>query len=236
MAKDSSSIILLVGGAAVAYYGYTQGWFASFGFAPTVAAATASLTAPTPTMPAADSSTAVAAATPATSASGYSGLSLAAMFSALKARIAQSYGTDPALTCGGQSSGGDGMAAALAQYQKAQQDMQLASTAQDSVSAIATASQELAAALAAIQAAGGSSPATCDNPTSGYDNFNWYLMNSGVGVSAAPQPSNGGAQVTLTDYWAWVAPLLQKQIPGLAGLGDVYAGLGELVRQTRRGW
>ena len=38
MAKDSTGLILLAGGAAVAYYGYTQGWFASWGLSPTAAA------------------------------------------------------------------------------------------------------------------------------------------------------------------------------------------------------
>lgn len=32
MAKDSTGIILALGGAGLAYYGYTQGWFASLGF------------------------------------------------------------------------------------------------------------------------------------------------------------------------------------------------------------
>jgi hypothetical protein len=56
-----------------------------------------------------------------------------------------------------------------------------------------------------------------------------------VGISTPPNAPDHTAIISLTDYWAWAAPQLQGMIPGLAGLGDVYAGLGALVRE-RRGW
>ena len=49
---DSSKLIMIVGGAAVAYYAYTQGWFASLGIG-TAAAATPAATPALPAAPAA---------------------------------------------------------------------------------------------------------------------------------------------------------------------------------------
>ena len=105
--------------------------------------------------------------------------------------------------------------------------------------------QILAGLTAQIQSHIGSDPAlvcpasgSCGTGgvTSTYDVFNWYLVAANVGVSAGPAPPDHTSQITLAQYWAWVAPILQQQMPGLAGLGNVYAGLGALVRQVKRGW
>ena len=185
MAKDSSTLLLLGGGALAVWYGYTQGWFASLGFAPAAAASTP--TPVTPAMPAAAStvapvstSTAVAtiptALTPAASTPSYGGASLASMLSALQAQLAQNAG-DPALS-----------------------------------------------------SSGGTVSAVCDV-------FNYYLVAAGVGVSDGMlQCSDHSTVMTVAQYWAWAAPQLQTKIPGLSGLGNVYAGLGWLARQAKGGW
>lgn len=189
MAKDSSGLILLGVGAGIAYWGYTQGWFASWGLSPTAVAATPA-PAPTPTMPAAAStsaalpsattmpatatpSTAVATVAPSTSAP--SGPSLAAMLSALQAQLSAN-ASDPALS-------------------------------------------NVAGAI-----------------TSTYDVFNWYLVHANVGVTDGQlQAPDHTSQISLAQYWAWAAPQLQSQIPGLSGFGHIYAGLGAIMRQMR-GW
>jgi hypothetical protein len=105
--------------------------------------------------------------------------------------------------------------------------------------------QSLASMLAALQTAiaqNASDPAfngtgASSNPTATCDVFNYYLTLAAVGVpngmlDCSPIRNNG--PLTLTAYWAWAAPLLQAQFPGLSGLGYVYAGLNALAK--RRGW
>lgn len=73
MAKDSTGILLLLGGAGVAYWGYTQGWFASFGLTPAgTAAAPATNPTPNATITAAQAAAVLAAAQAAAAAASAS--------------------------------------------------------------------------------------------------------------------------------------------------------------------
>jgi hypothetical protein len=114
------------------------------------------------------------------------------------------------------------------------------------VTPVPASGQSLASMLSALQsvvAQNSSDPAfngtgTSSNPTASCDVFNFYLTQANVGVSDGMldcSPIRGNGPLTLTAYWAWAAPLLQQKIPGLSGLGSVYAGLGALVR-AQRGW
>ena len=241
MAKDSTGLILLAGGAAVAYYGYTQGWFASWGLSP---AAATPAPAPTPTMPAAASTSAAlpsATTMPATAAtpagSSYSGPSLAAMLAALTAKVQASIGSDSDLIC--PASSNSAVSQATANLQAAQtalaqaQASMIPANVQSAMQDVVTATQALAAA------AGSASASTCavSSVVATYDVWNWFLVNAGVGVKDGQlQAPDHTSQISLAQYWAWAAPQLQSQIPGLSGLGHVYAGLGELVRRVKGGW
>lgn len=190
MAKDNSTLILLAGGAAVAYYGYTRGWFASFGLTP---AASVSPSAP--------------ATTPASTPSAPAGTPAAQ--------------TPPVSS----TSAGGGTAAA-------------SSTPSASVNTLANVFSQLKTAEAA--AFGAADPAltgSASNPVASYDVHNWYLVNrTDAGLTDGQlQAPDHTTQISLTDYWAWAAPQLQQAMPGLTGLGYVYAGLGAIARM-QRGW
>ena len=222
MAKDSGSTILILGAVGVAVYGWYQGWFASLLGTPASASSVPAATtagAATPTAAPAAASTPASPAAPA----GYGGPSLAQMFAALQSAVAASYGSDPALSCG---SSGNLSGLGLVRL-----------VGGPVLRTPGGATSPSAGAPAGSSAPASSQPATCSNPiASTYDVFNWYLVNrANVGVSSAPTPPPNNGPVSLSDYWAWAAPLLQAQMPGLAGLGHVYRGLGLLVHRMR-GW
>jgi hypothetical protein len=82
----------------------------------------------------------------------------------------------------------------------------------------------------ALVTANGVTSATCDV-------FNYYLVAAGVGVTDGMLDcSDHTTQIPVTQYWAWAAPQLQAAIPGLSGLGGVYAGLGAIARRLKGGW
>ena len=230
MAKDSTQTLVTLGILGAAAYFAWQWWqtncvAGATGFpcsmlpASTAAAATTTSTT-TPT------ATTTTASTPAPATPTYSGPSLSVMFSALQSAVAAAYGSDPALTCSpgmgivdrspiiiGKQIGpvlGTGMPAGPA----------------SNISSVTPVSAT----------SGATRPSRCANPYALYDVFNWYLVNrANVGISSAPAPPDNTTVLSLSDYWAWAAPLLQAQIPGLSGYGAMYAGLGALAARMR-GW
>lgn len=217
MAKDGGgNTILIVGALGVAVYGYFQGWFASLaiGTEPYNAYAPAAAASPTTT---GTTSTVTTTPTAVATTSAYSGPSLAQMFAALRKAEQAAFGSDSSLTCGGGGAmSGLGILRAPSSIDVTRASGSAPSRGQSTVAAPVT---------------------SCANPYATYDGHNWYLtQRANVGVTdgqlAAPDHTT---LVSLSDYWAWAAPLLQRQIPGLAGLGNVYAGLNDLARRAR-GW
>ena len=164
----------------------------------------------------------------------YTGDSLAQMFAALQATVAASYGQDPALTC--EPSGVSGLGvlerAAMPTSPAFPRGGDYGPVAVSPVAPNVPVSGTVSPAPVSTAPA---TPATCSNPYATYDVFNYYLVQANIGVTAAPAPPDHTSQISLTDYWAWAAPLLQQQMPGLSGFGHVYAGLGMLTRAVR-GW
>ena len=230
MAKDNSSLLILGGVGVLAWYGYTKGWFASFGLSPVAAAPAA--TPSTPVMPttAPTTSTPMVPATPpptpsAPAAPSYSGPSLSQMFSSLQAVVQAAYGSDSALSCAGAVPVGPTPSNPPAST------VNTGSGSHASMSGFGDISTD-----STLVASGSPLPATCANPISTKDVFNWYLVNrANVGISSGPSSNSDQTPLSLTDYWAWAAPQLQTMHPGLSGYGSIYAGLGEITRRLR-GW
>jgi hypothetical protein len=142
------------------------------------------------------------------------------MFSALQSAVAAAYGSDPALTCS------PGMG--LVDRSPIIIGKQIGPVLGTGMPAGPASNISSVTPVAA--------PSTCANPYALYDVFNWYLVNrANVGISSAPAPPDNTTVLSLSDYWAWAAPLLQAQIPGLSGYGAMYAGLGALAARMR-GW
>lgn len=175
-------------------------------------------------------------ATPATPAApAYTGDTLSQMFSALQSTVAAAYGEDLALTCSPSGVSGLGVIERASMPGAGRSNVfqptpiAIVSPGGSPNIPVGGSTQTPAASMNTV-------PATCSNPYATYDVFNYYLVAANVGVSTAPAPPDHTTQLSLTDYWAWAAPLLQEQIPGLSGFGHVYAGIGALARSIGRGW
>lgn len=201
MPKDNTSMFIWIGAAAVAVYGYSQGWFSGL-----LGTTAASSTTPASGSTVVVSNSPPADTTPAKSAPpvqasapakpGYSGPSLSTMFSALLAAEQASYAGDTALQCPdemtitGYTNTGGGVK--IPQF--------------------------------------GPRGTSCKNPVASSDVHNWYLTHANVGVPDGLLQAPNQTPIPLTDYWAWAAPILQQHFTGLSGLGDVYAGLAAIAR------
>lgn len=70
-------------------------------------------------------------------------------------------------------------------------------------------------------------PVSCSSLIAIPDVWSWYLTNrANVGVSSVPSsdiafPGQVAQQISLSEYWAGMAPLLQKQIAGLQGFFEL---------------
>lgn len=219
MAKDSGSTVLLLGALGVGVYGYFQGWFASLGLAPAASAST------TPAGGASAPSSPASPASPSTPAApAYSGPSLAAVFSQLSAAEQADFGSNSALSCGTDAAGtfsGTGVASLPPRQGTG-----------FSSGGVATGATPTGGRPTGMMGLGATS---CSDPIASYDVHNWYLVNRTNAKVPDGLLDGSGQGGPLSQYWAWAAPQLQQHFPGLSGLGDVYRGLGALVRM-RRGW
>lgn len=215
MAKDSGSSILILGALGVAVYGYYQGWFSSLLGSPAVGtspAGSSSAGGATGTAPPAASPTAGTSSSSGTSAT-YSGPSLAQIFSNLSAAELAAVGADPALSCPG-APGAPVAAPVLRRSPGGGIATPPTTTKPTGVSGLGDA---------------------CD-PVATYDVHSWYLVyRANSGITTPPDAPDHTTQIPLSQYWAWAAPLLSQQIPGLSGYAKGIAGLGALVRAAR-GW
>ena len=229
MARDSMTPLLLIGGAGLAWWGYTQGWFAGlFGSSAAATASSATSQGTTTTGAAASVASPSGASAPPPPASPsqpiYSGPSLDQMFQALLKAV-QADSSNPAMSCAANSLAGFGVTRSTLTRAGG-------GIVANPPRTIATAPTGGTTPTATPALTGGA----CSNPVGTYDDFNWYLVNrANVGVSTAPNPPDHTSQITLTDYWTWAAPALQQMMPGLAGgfgrgLGG-YAELGAILRR-----
>ncbi len=151
--------------------------------------------------------------TPAAAASVYSGPDLDAIYQALQRAVTAAWGSDPSLTCAvGLQGLGVGPGARTAG----------AATLPGESTDTALALRGGIAPRGSVQMGGGVCPPASITAT--YDVFNWYLMQAAPAIGRAPDSPDHTSQITLSAYWQWAAPALQKQIPGLAGI----AGLGAI--------
>jgi len=237
MAKDGMGTLLgvgIVGG--LAYWGYTQGWFASFfgsaAASPNAAGGSASTPSSPPALPPASPTS-----TGGAGASSYSGPSLDQMFQSLQSVVQAAVGSDSALSCGGGSAGslsGLGARPGVAPRPDA---------GSPSVGVLISRGPSASSGIAPNQGIVTNKPrvsGSCSNPEATYDVFNWYLVNAAnVGVSSAPNPPDHTSVISLSDYWTWAAPQLKQMMPGLAGgfnggLG-AYAELGRILQMQAGG-
>ena len=248
MAKDSSGVIILGLGAAVAVYGYTQGWFSSlFGSAaaaPASAAGGSGVSTSGGSTATGGGVTPTAASTPtAPSQPSYSGPSLDQMFQALQSAVGAAYGGDPALTCGGGGSlSGFGVLAT-----KTPGGMNPGSGVQviKAIGSRPSYGIVMNAPRTTATSDGTGAPTSAPscpalNVIATYDVFNWYLVAAVPSIGTAPSPPDHTSQISLQDYWTWAAPQLKQQIPGLAGgfnggLG-AYAELSMILQRQRDGY
>lgn len=220
MAKDSMTPILLLGGAGLAYWGYTQGWFSSlFGASAAPASSGAPSTAPAggtvgPT--ATSSQASVPASTPS-----YSGPSLDQMFQSLQTAVRAAYGSDQALSCA------VGSPQSLSGYGAVETNAPRTQTNTAVSRLIAARSIPLTGGVE-TNAPRGAVSGSCSNPLATYDVFNWYLAKAVPSVTP-PGPPDHTTVISLNDYWTWCAPLLKQAMPGLAGgFNSGFGGYAEL--------
>ena len=232
MAKDSMTPILLLGGAGLAYWGYTQGWFSSlFGAAAAVPASSGA------SSPGAAAGTGSGPGTPAPSGPSqpsYSGPSLDQMFQSLQSAVQAAYGSDPALSCG------VGSPQSLSGYGAVEANAPRGQTNAVAVSRVIAAQSNPLSGGVVTNAPRGAVSGSCSNPLATYDVFNWYLVSAVPSVGSAPNPPDHTTVISLTDYWVWAAPLLKQAMPGLAGgfnggFGG-YAELGMILERQAGGF
>lgn len=223
---------MLGGIGALAYYGYSQGWFSSF-FGTPAAASPAVGTNLATGQPAAGS-TGTPAAGGGTPTPTWRGPTLDQMYAATLAaeQAAMSASVpDPALTCVGSVAITPGTAAAPATPVGGGVVATNPNQRRTATGAPITPVTGTPAALSGLGAA-------CSMPQATYDVHNWYLVNrANSGITAGPEPPDHTTVVSLADYWTWAAPLLKAANPGLAGgfgrgLG-AYAELGRLMQMQR---
>ena len=206
----TDTLLMLAAGGALVYWLSTQNAAATA--TPSSSTSPAPGASPTGGSPGAvtpaNSPAPAASAPPSTSAPVYSGPSLAQMFQALLAAV-QADASNPAITCGvGTPSNLSGVGAVETNAPRT-----------STTSVIASRSIPLVNGGVVRNTPRVSPSGPCANPIGTYDDFNWYLVNrANVGITSAPNPPDHTSQITLTDYWAWAAPLLQQQIPGLSGV------------------
>lgn len=146
------------------------------------------------------------------------------MYRALRSALAAAVGSDPAVTCGGLSGFGAGPrgggSAIVGPVNVPGQRVRISSL------------PGVRARLPLPAAGPAAPPASCSSYSATYDVFNWYLVNrANVGISTAPAPPDHTSVITDAQYWAWAAPLLQAQTPGLAGWGlGNFASIGRICR------
>ena len=226
MARDGGpNILAVVGVAGAAYLAYEYWQYGGFGGTPNCGtifgtppgancgAASPAISTTTPSSPvsaAPSSPPVVSAQAVAPAAPAYTGPSLDAMYAALVAAVVTGMQNgDAAVTCPGQGVSGFGLVR----------------------------TRPVPAPVVAVRgAARSAAPASCTAPMASPDVWNWYLVNrANVGVTSAPSSAAMGlaesTPVSGPTYWAAAAPLLQQQIPGLAG----WRGLGAFASAFRRG-
>ena len=229
---DAVGTLLMLGGiGALAYYGYSQGWFSAFLGTPAAASPAVGTNLATG-QPAA---TGTQTGTPPVST--WAGPSLDQMYASLltaeQAAMSASV-PDPALSCAGGVAITPGTAAAPLT------PVGGGSVATNPNAARTATGQTTTTPTYTQSALSGLGAAACAMPHATYDVHNWYLTNrANSGITAGPEPPDHTTVVSLADYWAWAAPLLKAANPGLAGgfgrgLG-AYAELGRLM-QIQRGW
>ena len=226
---DALGSLLMLGGiGALAYYGYSQGWFSAF--LGTAAAATPTVGTNLATgQPAATGTQTGSPAVPT-----WAGPSLDQMYTALLAaeQAAMSASVpDPALTClvvpGSTTSNAVNTTPITS-----------GSIATNPNAARTATGQALSTPTYTQSALSGLGAVSCAMPLATYDVHNWYLANrANSGIAAGPEPPDHTTVVSLADYWTWAAPLLKAANPGLAGgfgrgLG-AYAELGRLMQMQR---
>lgn len=215
--------MMLGGIGALAYYGYSQGWFSAFLGTPAAASPAVGTNLATG-QPAA---TGTQTGTPPVST--WAGPSLDQMYASLltaeQAAMSASV-PDPALSCAGS------VISATAPVVNG------GGTVATDPNAARTAAGQAASTPTFTQSALSGLGDACALPIATYDVHNWYLTNrANSGITAGPEPPDHTTVVSLADYWTWAAPLLKAANPGLAGgfgkgLG-AYAELGRLMQMQR---
>lgn len=224
MAESSTGSIIKYGLLGLAgWWLYSTFFSTSTAPAPASSSGTGAGSPPASASPASSSGGAAAAAQPA----AYSGPSLATLYANFLAATKAAVGSDPQVTCPSSTAGQSAALACQGQFTALQ--------AAGGPVAL-TAPGVLAACLADAVNVAKNAPA-CDLPQATYDVFNWYLMNRSnapAALSAPLDPPDHTSVIPITQYWAWVSPLLQKQIVGLSGMGAWGMGHIGAIRQIVR--